>query len=75
MKVVIKFGGTSIATVKDIKNVVRIVSALSNKNKLVVVCSAGNQIKLWISKPKSIGILNKLTGTTMIIVGALLVVS
>ena len=40
MKVVIKFGGTSIATVKDIKNVVKIVSALSNKNKLVVVCSA-----------------------------------
>jgi len=42
---------------------------------LVVVCSAGNQIKLWISKPKSIGILNKLTGTTMVIVGILLVVS
>ena len=40
MKVVIKFGGTSIATVKDIKNVVKIVSTLSNKNKLVVVCSA-----------------------------------
>ena len=40
MKVVIKFGGTSIATVKDIRNVVEIVSTLSTENKLVVVCSA-----------------------------------
>ena len=40
MKVVIKFGGTSIATVKDIRNVVEIVSTLSSENKLVVVCSA-----------------------------------
>ncbi len=35
-----KFGGTSIATVKDIQNVVKLVSKLSSKNKLVVVCSA-----------------------------------
>ena len=40
LKIVIKFGGTSLATVKDIKNVVKTVSTLSNKNKLVVVCSA-----------------------------------
>ena len=40
MKIVIKFGGTSIATVKDIRNVAKIVSTLSQKNKLVVVCSA-----------------------------------
>ena len=40
MKIVIKFGGTSIATVKDIKNVVKIVNELSKKNKLIVVCSA-----------------------------------
>ena len=40
MKVVIKFGGTSIATVKDIRNVVELVSTLSTENKLVVVCSA-----------------------------------
>jgi len=40
LKIVIKFGGTSIATVKDIKNVVKIVNELSNKNKLIVVCSA-----------------------------------
>ena len=35
-----KFGGTSIATVKDIQNVVKIVNTLSTENKLVVVCSA-----------------------------------
>ena len=35
-----KFGGTSIATVKDIQNVVKIVNTLSSENKLVVVCSA-----------------------------------
>ena len=40
MKVVMKFGGTSIATVKDIQNVVKIVNKLSTENKLVVVCSA-----------------------------------
>ena len=40
MKIVIKFGGTSIATVKDIRNVAKTVSTLSQKNKLVVVCSA-----------------------------------
>ena len=35
-----KFGGTSIATVKDIQNVGKIVNTLSSENKLVVVCSA-----------------------------------
>ena len=40
MKLVIKFGGTSLATVKDIKNVVKIVDKISKKNKIVVVCSA-----------------------------------
>ena len=35
-----KFGGTSIATVKDIQNVVKIINTLSTENKLVVVCSA-----------------------------------
>ena len=42
---------------------------------LVVVCIAGNQIKSWISKPRSIKILNRITGTMMIFVGLLLVVS
>ena len=40
MKLVIKFGGTSLGAVKDIKNVAEIVSTLSQKDKLVVVCSA-----------------------------------
>ena len=40
MKIVVKFGGTSLATVKDIKNVVKIVDKISKKNKIVVVCSA-----------------------------------
>ena len=39
-----KFGGTSIATVKDIQNVGKIVNTLSSENKLVVVCSAVDEI-------------------------------
>ena len=35
-----KFGGTSLATVKDIKNVVKTVDKIAKKNKTVVVCSA-----------------------------------
>jgi len=42
---------------------------------LVVVCIAGNQIKSWINKPRSIKILNRITGTMMIFIGLLLVVS
>ena len=40
MKLVVKFGGTSLASVKDIQNVANSVSKLSNDNKIVVVCSA-----------------------------------
>ena len=40
MKLVVKFGGTSLASVKDIQNVANSVSKLSNGNKIVVVCSA-----------------------------------
>ena len=40
MKLVVKFGGTSLATVKDIKSVVKTVDKISKKNKTVVVCSA-----------------------------------
>jgi len=40
LKIVVKFGGTSLATVKDIKNVVKTVDKISKKNKTVVVCSA-----------------------------------
>lgn len=42
---------------------------------LVVVCTAGNQIKSWVTKPKSTILLNKITGIVMIGVGLLLVVS
>ena len=42
---------------------------------LFVVCIAGNQIKSWINKPRSVKILNRITGTMMIFVGLLLVVS
>ena len=40
MKLVLKFGGTSLSSVKDIQNVAKIVGDLSNDNKIVVVCSA-----------------------------------
>jgi len=40
LKLVVKFGGTSLATVKDIKSVVKTVDKISKKNKTVVVCSA-----------------------------------
>ena len=40
MKLVLKFGGTSLASVKDIQNVTNIVSELSNENEIVIVCSA-----------------------------------
>ena len=39
-----KFGGTSLATVKDIKNVVKTVDKISKNNKTVVVCSAVDDV-------------------------------
>ena len=40
MKLVLKFGGTSIGTAKEIKNVAKILSTVSKNNKIVTVCSA-----------------------------------
>jgi len=40
LKLVLKFGGTSLASVKDIQNVTNIVSELSDENEIVIVCSA-----------------------------------
>ena len=40
MKLVLKFGRTSLSSVKDIQNVAKTVGDLSNDNKIVVVCSA-----------------------------------
>lgn len=40
MKLVIKYGGTSIANPKDIKNISKHIKLLAKKNNIVVVCSA-----------------------------------
>ena len=40
MRLVIKYGGTSISTAKDIQGVARHLNELSKKNRIVVVCSA-----------------------------------
>lgn len=40
MKLVLKYGGTSISSPKDIQNVARHIKLLSTQNQLVIVCSA-----------------------------------
>ncbi len=40
MKLVLKYGGTSISSSKDIQSVARHINSLSKTNKMVVVCSA-----------------------------------
>jgi aspartate kinase len=40
LKLVIKYGGTSISSPKDIQNVAKHIQSLSKKNQLVIVCSA-----------------------------------
>ena len=40
MKLVVKFGGTSISSVKNIKDVAKYLHNLSKKNKIITVCSA-----------------------------------
>ncbi len=40
MKIILKFGGTSLASPKDIKNVAKTIASFSKDNKIVVVCSA-----------------------------------
>ena len=40
MRLVIKYGGTSISTTKDIRAVASYVNSLSNKHQILVVCSA-----------------------------------
>ena len=40
MQLVIKYGGTSISTVKDIQAVTRHINSLSKQNQILVVCSA-----------------------------------
>ena len=40
MKLVIKFGGTSISSAKNIKTVAKYLKSISKQNKIVTVCSA-----------------------------------
>ncbi|MDH3677139.1 MAG: aspartate kinase [Nitrosopumilus sp.] len=40
MKLVLKYGGTSISSARDIQNVAKHIQALSKKHQLVIVCSA-----------------------------------
>ncbi|MDH3617377.1 MAG: aspartate kinase [Nitrosopumilus sp.] len=40
MKLVLKYGGTSISSAKDIQNVAKNIQFLSKQNQLVIVCSA-----------------------------------
>ena len=40
MRLVIKYGGTSISTAKDIQSIARHVNSLSKQNKITIVCSA-----------------------------------
>ena len=40
MKLVLKYGGTSISTVKDIKNICQNINSLAKNNSIVMVCSA-----------------------------------
>ena len=44
LRLVVKFGGTSISTAKNIKSVAKFVHSLSKKNQVVVVCSAVNNV-------------------------------
>ena len=42
MRLVIKFGGTSLATPKEIKGVAKFIQNTGKKNQIVMVCSAIN---------------------------------
>jgi len=44
LRLVVKFGGTSISTAKNIRSVAKFIHSLSNKNQVTVVCSAVNDV-------------------------------
>lgn len=44
LRLVVKFGGTSISTAKNIKSVAKFIHSLSKKNQVTVVCSAVNDV-------------------------------
>jgi len=43
MRLVVKYGGTSISTAKDIQAVAKHINSLSNKNQILIVCSATSE--------------------------------
>jgi len=44
LKLVLKFGGTSLSSAKQIKDVVKFIHSVSKKNQVIVVCSAINDV-------------------------------
>ncbi len=44
LRLVVKFGGTSISTAKNIKSVAKFIHSLAKKNQVVMVCSAVNDV-------------------------------
>lgn len=44
LRLVVKFGGTSISTAKNIRSVAKFIHSLSKKNQVIVVCSAVNSV-------------------------------
>lgn len=44
LRLVVKFGGTSISTAKNIRSVAKFIHSLSKKNQVTVVCSAVNDV-------------------------------
>jgi aspartate kinase len=44
LRLVVKFGGTSISTAKNIKSVAKFIHSLSKKNQVAMVCSAVNDV-------------------------------
>ena len=44
MRLVLKYGGTSISSAKKIKDIVKHINSLSKKNQILIVCSAINGI-------------------------------
>jgi aspartate kinase len=44
MRIVVKFGGTSLASARQIKSVAKFVTSVSKKNQVAVVCSAVNDV-------------------------------
>ena len=44
LRIIVKFGGTSLSSAKQIRAVAKFVNSISKKNQTVVVCSAVNDV-------------------------------